>query len=245
MQCISRRACSNRDSFKLYRTDGEILKEGRTIWTEYRCQNLAIEGKHVCNKCSAQIPKHREQSAPKCNHGIIGGAYTEDSKLYGSPYYLQCIKKGWKIKDDDERRAKEAQLLTNMAKKPLIETSPISTGSISTSPATTPTVPDKIKKPRKPRVAKKATELISKNLEPIINASAQFVESLALPITIEDCNTIVVKLRKIRCEGKEFYYDKTSGKLYGVLTNGVGPYKGRYNTESETIDTSYPDSDQE
>jgi hypothetical protein len=52
-----------------------------------------------------------------------------------------------------------------------------------------------------------------------------------------------VKLKKLECQGNHYYYDEASGKLYGIASDGVGAYKGRYDKESETVDTTFPDSD--
>jgi hypothetical protein len=250
MQCISRRACYNKNAFKLYREqDGEI-KDGITIWTEYRCQNLVLEGSHVCVKCSIKDPTNKEQASYKFDHGVIGGDYTEKSKLYGSPYFLNQIKKGLKIRDTDEIRAKEAQIVTNMGRKaktqePLTISTPVSL--IATPPTPPVTVPlrEKEIKPRKPRVAKKASEVMNHPLPPSSEQPVQFVESNAVPIIIDTNNIIIVKLKKILCNRVEFYHDTSSGKVYAVSKNGVGPYKGRYNAESESIDSMYPDSDME
>jgi hypothetical protein len=106
----------------------------------------------------------------------------------------------------------------------------------------------KPKQPRKPRVAKKATEIVLAQPTPTtetipVTGPAQFIESMSVPIKAVD--VIVVKVKKIKCEGKDFYFDAESGKVYAVSVNGVGGYKGRYNPDTETLDTTYPDSDEE
>jgi hypothetical protein len=71
----------------------------------------------------------------------------------------------------------------------------------------------------------------------------KFIEVVAPPITITDF--IVVKVKKLKSQGKDYYYDTTSGKVYGVSVNGVGAYKGRYKEEDDLVDTTFPDSDDE
>jgi hypothetical protein len=73
------------------------------------------------------------------------------------------------------------------------------------------------------------------------NHDPKFIESTDPPITITDI--IVVKVKKIKYQGKDYFYDSVSGKLYGISVNGVGAYKGRYNQETEILDTTFPDSD--
>ena len=72
---------------------------------------------------------------------------------------------------------------------------------------------------------------------------AKFVEVVAPPLVVDEF--IVVKVKKVRCQGKDYYFDSTSGKLYKCMEDGVGDYCGRYNEEAEIIDATYPDSDNE
>jgi hypothetical protein len=238
--CISRRAHADRTSFKLYKEEGGTLKDGKYIWTEFRCPNVVTEGKKTCIECTVKLPKHKYQANPKCDHGLVGGPYPSDSKLYGSPFYLKEIKEGWKIHEADELRAKEAQQKAS-SEMPRKKTD----GNEVTMPAIAE--PVKPKQPRKIRVKKNETvvaepvaQVVAEKLE---TGPAKFVESMAAPIKISD--VIVVKVKKIRVEGKDYYFDSESGKVYGVSTTGVGAYKGRYNAETEALNTSYPDSDAE
>lgn len=242
--CTSRRACADRNSFRLYKTiDGKIC-QGKYIWTEIRCRNIVSIGK-TCTECAVKLPKHKYQSSPKCDHGFIDGPYPSDSKLYGSPFYLKQAKDGWMIYEADENRAKEAQLNTNMPKK-TVDTVAAETVTAAATVAASVTI--KPKQPRKIKVAKNATEtvLVSPSVQPVVEqkkVEAKFVEQMTVPIKIHD--VITVKVKKIRCEGKDYYVDSVSGKAYTALSNGVGPYKGRYDPEAESLNTSFPDSDVE
>jgi len=100
--------------------------------------------------------------------------------------------------------------------------------------------PKLTKAERKPR-QKKVIPVVD-TIKPIENPlEPKLIEVIAPPLIITDC--IVVKVKKTRIEGKEYFYDSASGKLYGVSVNGVGAYKGRYNAETEVVDTTFPDSD--
>jgi hypothetical protein len=250
--CTSRRACADRYSFRLYKeTDGNA-EVGKYIWTEYRCPNVSSNGK-TCTECAVKLPKHKYQSSPKCDHGFVDGPYPSDSKLYGSPFYNEQIKKGWKAYALDETRAKEAQLSASstMPKKTVKADEGVSevTANVVTANVVTAatTKADKPKQPRKAKVVKNATEvaLTPVNIQPcpLVTGPPRFVEAMTSPIRIQD--VVIVKVKKIHCEGKDYYFDAISGKAYAVSTNGVGPYKGRYDPEAETINTSYPDSDLE
>jgi hypothetical protein len=243
MSCISRRALADRYSFKLFKEENGTVKEKNYIWIEYKCPNEVLEGKNTCSECSVKRKDHKYQSAPKFDHGTIDGPYTPQSKLYGSAYYMNFIKNGWKIREDDERRAKEAQQKASMPpRKPKVDDSGTPLSITAATPKTSSSVAsltsqETPKKPRKIRISKKLDP------PPVISSPAQFVESIEIPTIITD--VIVVKVKKIRCSGTEYYYDSTSGKLYGVSVKGVGAYKGRYNSEDDTVNTEYPDSDNE
>ena len=109
--CTSRRVRADNDHyrFKLYKeADGkEVI--GNYIWIESRCPNLVSGDKTVCVNCEVKIPNYKYLTTSKCDHGTVGGPYPSDSKVYGSPYYLNKLKQGWKIREADEIRAKEAQ----------------------------------------------------------------------------------------------------------------------------------------
>ena len=246
--CTSRRACADRYSFRLYKeTDGNA-EVGKYIWTEYRCPNVSSNGK-TCTECTVKLPKHKYQSSPKCDHGYVDGPYPSDSKLYGSPFYNEQIKKGWKVYAIDETRAKEAQLTASSTMPKKAVKSEDATNVVTTNVVTT-VAAVKPKQPRKAKVVKNATEvvltpsIVNPQKAPVLDdIPAKFIEAMTSPIKIQD--VIVVKVKKIRCEGKDYYFDSISGKAYAVTPNGVGLYKGRYDPESDTLTTSFPDSDTE
>lgn len=234
--CLSRRACPDKLSFRLYK-DG---KPKFTIFTEYRCPN-PVEGTKICGECSTKLPMYKYQANQKCDHGFIGGPYPKDSKLYGSPYYLNCIKSGCTISEADEQRAKEAmnKAGSEMPKK------------TATSDVAAPTPLVKKTPEKKPKKVIKVKSSIPTLETPVAEANTviativkpTMVESTEAPLIVEDI--IHVKVKKIRHQGKDYYFDGNSGKLYNATKDGVGKYAGRYNQEDDTINTSYPDSDDE
>lgn len=281
LTCISRRACADRYDFRLTNEKGEV---GKHIWTEYRCPNVISVEDGMCSDCSVKEKKYKYQAAQKCDHGVVGGPYTDDSKLYGSPYYLNELKNGWFPSEADENRAKAAvdkaissmgrkkiQQITEempavvveeapaappekvkrkyVRKKPLASAQqPLASAEQSATPleqSAAPVKKTKLPKLKTPRSKKSvATELVLPQAPVVENQpslSAKFVEITKPPITITDF--VVVKVKKLKCQGKDYYYDSSSGKVYGISVNGVGAYKGRYKEEDETLDTTFPDSD--
>jgi hypothetical protein len=235
----------------------------------------------VCRDCSFKLPKYKYQANPKCDHGIVGGPYPSDSKLYGSAFYLKLIKEGWTILEADENRAKAAIDKATMGKKKVVaqqtedvvkaeqiqEVMPVAMvipePVAMPIPEPEPIVPNQApikqkreyKKKTPEEKAAKAVKAI-KSGKPVkldillptppveeTTYDPKFVESIAPPIMISEF--ITVKVKKIKCQGKDYYHDANSGKLYGISVNGVGAYKGRYNAEEDTVDTTFPDSDVE
>jgi ribosomal protein L14 len=190
---------------------------------------------------------YKYQANQKCDHGFVGGPYPKDSKLYGSPYYLNCIKNGCTISEQDEQRAKEAMIKagSEMPKK-TVATSDVATPAAA--PVPVPTKPEKkAKKVMKVKVKSSipvletpVADAIPSTVTPV---KPTMVESTEAPIVVEDI--IRVKVKKIRHQGKDYYFDGNSGKLYNATKEGVGKYAGRYNEEADVINTSYPDSDEE
>jgi hypothetical protein len=104
--------------------------------------------------------------------------------------------------------------------------------------------PIKLKTPRAKKIL--PTEVLLPQVQVVEKPAdlvAKFVEVVAPPITITDF--VVVKVKKLKSQGKDYYYDECSGKVYGISVNGVGAYKGRYKEEDDIVDTTFPDSDDE
>ena len=277
--CISRRAFGDHLRFRLINDKGE---DGRWIWLEYCCNEpVSKQGDILCLGCSGKIcnPEPKYQSKCTFNHGNIGGPYSACSKLYGSPYYLEELKRGWKISEHDELRAKAAvDKALSMARKkvqtantdepvakvveevPIVQEAPVekkkrtynrkkpvaAAEAVSENTVTEPVKakPVKLKTHRSKKIV--PTEVLLPQVPIVENpleAHPKFVEVVAPPITITDF--VVVKVKKLKSQGKDYYYDSASGKVYGVSVNGVGAYKGRYKEEDDIVDTTYPDSDNE
>lgn len=278
--CISRRAYADRETIRLIGEDG---KPGRHIWLEYRCPNKVSKEDEVCTDCSHKLPKYKYQANQKCNHGIVGGPYPADSKLYGSPFYEKQIKSGWKILDIDEIRAKaevdkacrgmgrkKAAPAVVMAKpdEPHVaapEPEPVASMAMASPTPNEPAEPvpavakqkrtykkktpeEKIAKAVKAAKSGKPAALKLDVIMPVAppvtetTCDPKFIEAIAPPIMITDF--VTVKVKKMKCQGKDYYHDAASGKLYGISVNGVGAYKGRYNAEEDTV-VNFPDSDDE
>jgi len=250
-------------------TKGET---GKHIWIEFKCPNAVSKEDTICVDCSIKLPKYKYQANQKCNHGQVGGPYPEDSKLYGSSYYLKEVKAGWYLSEADELRAKAAVSKASMGRKKVLPVTdqPVVEPVVIVEPVVEPVVQPVVEKKKRAYNRKKPivsdetvpaktvlpklkthrtkkpapTEVLLPQIPAIDNPlEPKFIEVVAPPITITDF--IVVKVKKLKSQGKDYYYDSASGKVYGVSVNGVGAYKGRYNEEDDLVDTTYPDSDNE
>jgi hypothetical protein len=225
--------------FSLYKEEADGTQKTKyQIGIEKCCENESLPGEKVCRHHVSRIPDRKYQAASTTDHGFLGGPYTSNSKLYGSQFYLDLIKKGWKIREQDELRAKEA------IQNALSNTMP---PKKTKAPADATTAETKPKAPRKITLKKKPVEAetipaVAPSTEP-----TQFVEKMTAPIIVSE--TITVKVRKMKIEGKEYYVASSTGKVYAVAKDGVGDYKGRYvepqDEESAKLNTEYPDSDVE
>lgn len=240
--CQSRRAHPDKQSMRLVNSLGQL---GKYIWTEFRCPNVVPEGS-ICGDCKTKLPKYKYQSNQKCDHGIVGGPYPTDSKLYGSAYYEKQIKEGWILKPEDELRAKEevVKATSDMPKKKVL---PLPVAPVPVAPV--PVVPSVLVKEKKPRAKKIPvvntiiSELPPVNSEPKSSDLPKYVETMTPTVYVDDADIITVKVIKQKINGKEYFLDRVAGKVYTCLEHGVGKYVGRY--IEDALDTTYPDSDVE
>ena len=72
------------------------------------------------------------------------------------------------------------------------------------------------------------------------------IESSEPALLINDEDVITINVRKFEHNGKSYFLNSAKDKLYTIGTDGQPfHYHGRYNRDSETIDTEFADSDAE
>jgi hypothetical protein len=62
------------------------------FYLEYRCENTVKCGE-VCEACSMQYEDCRTQYSRRFMHGLVSGPYGKRSRIYGSPWYMEAVKK--------------------------------------------------------------------------------------------------------------------------------------------------------
>lgn len=203
------------------------------------------------------------------DHGLVGGDYPPQSQLYGSMRYLEIVKAHGEPKAADLESAKTALAMAKAKAKvedgktsvvavtapavaPAVETKPkvVRRGKAVDSSAEPTAAPEK--KARKPR-AKKETKAPEKNTVvattvasvPAITAllaSMTLVENTDEPIPIDEVEQVI--LRPFTVGSKKYYRDADTCKLFERRAdNKRGPYVGRWDADTQTIDTEAPNSD--
>jgi hypothetical protein len=169
--------------------------------------------------------------------------------MYGSPRYLARLKEGWKVKPEEEERAKAYQQLAASDTMP-----PRKSKAAPAEPAAPTTEVAPSKPARKVRVSKKvASAAVIQDpplpVQPIVTEAPTLVEAMTAPITPYE--VVKVKVKKIRLEGKDCFYAPATGKVYTIGSHGMPEkYKGRYVPPADSegaakLDPTYPDSDAE
>jgi hypothetical protein len=101
-----------------------------------------------------------------------------------------------------------------------------------------------VKKERKKRVVKTVAAPSHVTEQPPVKPKA--IESLEPALLINDEDVITINVRKFEHNGKSYFLNSAKDKLYTIGTDGQPfHYHGRYNRDSETIDTEFADSDAE
>jgi hypothetical protein len=101
-----------------------------------------------------------------------------------------------------------------------------------------------VKKERKKRVVKTVAAPSHVAEQPPVKPKA--IESLEPALLINDEDVITINVRKFEHNGKSYFLNSAKDKLYTIGTDGQPfHYHGRYNRDSETIDTEFADSDAE
>jgi hypothetical protein len=120
------------------------------------------------------------------------------------------------------------------------EVAPPAEPAAPAAPAPAP-APAPVKKERKKRVAKTVAPVLE---QPPVKPKA--IESSEPALLVNDEDVITINVRKFEHNGKFYFLNSAKDKLYTIGTDGQPfHYHGRYNRDTETIDTEFGDSDAE
>lgn len=220
-KCLARR-CKEGPSHKI-----DLSGTQGSFHLELDCDGTRVAGKEICQECLGrkQVGKHKNQS--KSWQGLIGGEFPEWSRIVGSAKYLVKLKENGLPTPDDMGRPKK-----------VVEA------------ATETQTAVKEKKPR----AKKAIKIKDEVIAPVVPVAPVTPTPMPMPIvtkavqsnepTVYDVDVKVIKVRRLEVGGRSYFLDPNNYKVYKVGTDKKpGAYHGRWNPDTDEMNTSFPDSD--
>lgn len=214
-KCLARR-CKEGPSHKI-----DLSGTQGSFHLELDCDGTRVAGKEICQECLGrkQVGKHKNQS--KSWQGLIGGEFPEWSRIVGSAKYLVKLKENGLPTPDDMGKPKK-----------VVEA------------ATETQTAVKEKKPRAKKAIKIKDEVIAPVVPtpmpmPIVTKAVQSNEP-----TVYDVDVKVIKVRRLEVGGRSYFLDPNNYKVYKVGTDKKpGAYHGRWNPDTDEMNTSFPDSD--
>jgi hypothetical protein len=270
-QCYGRLAHGFPEGGIYFPKDPNQTGRNTRIHFEYRCKGKSID-QNLCNRCLERKTKRSNNFSQKY-HGLVTEPYFEDSLFYGSPAFESKVKKLGMPSEDDMARAKKAQEEARkgvmiekpkvMAEQPIVSESkpePKKRGrKKATEPVPVPLPPPPPPEPEPhpdptppppPNPEPKPTQTkrtYKKKAKPVVPEKSvvpiQAVETSTLPTEVEIVKIVV---RPFFANNTQYFRDPVKNKLYGVgKDKRPSNYVGRWDPESETIDTEFPDSDAE
>lgn len=233
------------------------------FYLEYRCEGK-VSQKQLCAKCLEWKERGLKKTDHyRSHHGLITEPIPEWSHIFEGPWYQSKVASYGHPSNEDMVRAREAQQAARNgvikedtapvveAEKPKksgrkkkevpVDHVPVPVDSVPTDPV--PVAVDSVPKPKAPgkRRPKKATNPVVSVQAPIVQVQA--VETSSLPNEVEIVKIVV---RSFVANGTLYFRDTTKNKLYSVgKDKRPSTYVGRWDPETETIDTEFPDSDAE
>lgn len=220
-KCLARR-CKEGPSHKI-----DLSGTQGSFHLELDCDGTRVAGKEICQECLGrkQVGKHKNQS--KSWQGLIGGEFPEWSRIVGSAKYLAKLKENGLPTPDDMGKPKKV---------------------VEAATETQTAVKEK-----KPRV-KKAIKIKDEVIAPVVPVAPVTPTPMPMPIvtkavqsnepTVYDVDVKVIKVRRLEVGGRSYFLDPNNYKVYKVGTDKKpGAYHGRWNPDTDEMNTSFPDSD--
>lgn len=234
------------------------------FYLESVCAGAITNGEKLCNECLNKAIQTKTQDNHTFPHGLVSGPYPKESHIYDSEWYKAKVATYGPPTSEDLDLAMQAQTLARAGKgirKPedaAVAQKPV----VVVEPVAAPEKPKGVRsgekkeaaKPRKPRMKKEvvapppvaAVAVEEKNaLVPIqkvpLNAP---VETMDEPIPVSDVIQII--LRPFSHNNVRYWRDGERDKVYKRMTDGKrGPYVGRWCSQTQSIVSDAPDSDQD
>jgi hypothetical protein len=205
----------------------------------------------LCNKCISKSTTN-VQGSRKFDHGLVNGAYTSVTHIFGSPWYLKKVGTYGQPSKEVLEQAMEAQKKARAGKKVSTMHSSSSSSSLSSASASAsvstaaPSTPTKRAAPRKKVVTPVTPSNVVEQLNhPVIqklSADVKQIESTDEPICLTGVTRVVI--RPFTHNDVTYWRDSEREKVYRRMKDGRrGEYLGRWDSRLEQIIKDAPDSD--
>jgi len=249
------------------------FQDNHRFYLEYRCEGKIVQDQ-LCKRCLEWKQRGLKKTDHyRSLHGLITEPIPEWSHIFGGPWYQSKVTGYGHPSEFEMVRAKKAQdeARKGLASvKPKEESDPEPTSEPkpepqkpgrkkATEPVPVPLPPPPPPEPEPhpdptppppPNPEPKPTQTkrtYKKKAKPVVPEKSvvpiQAVETSTLPTEVEIVKIVV---RPFFANNTQYFRDPVKNKLYGVgKDKRPSNYVGRWDPESETIDTEFPDSDAE
>lgn len=235
------------------------------FYLESVCAAAIDQGQRLCNECLNKVAQTKTQDSHTFPHGLVSGPYTKESHMYDSDWYKAKVATYGAPADELLEVAMQAQGLARAGKgirKP--------EDVAAAAPVPIPVVDEKLKAKKGGRKPKEETEKKEKKEpkprapkkslkapvpEPIVEPKNVLVPIQQVPLdapveTMDDpipvSEIIQVVLRPFSHNNVRYWRDGERDKVYKRTADGKrGPYVGRWCSQTQTIVSDAPDSDQD
>ena len=248
--------------------------DGHKFHLELRCSRKTISGTKLCGMCHEKTTDFNTRTLsgkkiqhPQVLHGLIDEPIPFESHIFEGLWYEKRLKDWGEPCAEEMAKGKKAQMEASggvVAATPEI---------VVPAPAPGPEAPKKrgVKKvaletitepvciptpaaapaaiPKKKRELKSAAPVSTHQVKQVPQIQAPKIEVLAkeaIETSTTDKEILFITVRRFQHNGRQYFLDSKKNKLYTVgIDKRPGVYHGRWNPESETMDTNFPDSDSE
>jgi len=239
------------------------------FYLESVCAAAIDQGQRLCNECLNKVAQTKTQDSHTFPHGLVSGSYTKESHMYDSDWYKAKVATYGAPADAILEVAMQAQGLARAGKgirKPedvTVAVAVAATPAVAVAVVAEPAkkrgrkpsekkeTEKKESKPRAPKRAIKALPIpepvaqLTNILVPIQQVPLHApVETMDEPIPVSDI--IQVILRPFSHNNVRYWRDGERDKVYKRTADGKrGPYVGRWCSQTQSIVSDAPDSDQD
>lgn len=236
------------------------------FYLESRCNKPVLEN-HLCEDCIQK--KNKTENEPRKNHyGLVTEPLPEDCHIFGSKWFESKLKTYGYPSESEMARAKQAQLearkdvqavvvqesvkVETKVEQPVkskrgrkTKTEPIPPPRPPTpQPSPPPPAPPPAPVPPPPKPTSKRRTKAQVTTAQVLPPKTVLVQAIEVAPKLSDIEVVKIVVRSFQHNDTKYFRDGKKNKLYAVgKDNRPSNYIGRWDPDTETIDTDFPDSD--